>query len=197
MDNRWWCHDVTCDDDRRPPKVSLKRIMCLLNALNSIVYYYCLIFIGMYYISTLTFFKNLFLSHCALLCISSPISIYLLQIHQVPLSLWVWNETPEHSVRTSSSHWRKQTQQSWVCTYIYWKSKGKGPGYHLKKGPNNYLDLDFFSFMKILLHFLAALLKEFLVQFLWTFNMCQYVLETALTSRIEPIHIIPLYDSIF
>ena len=46
--------------------------------------------------------------------------------------------------------------------------------------------------MKILLHFLAALLKEFLVQFLWTFNMCQYVLETALT-RLEPIHI-PLHD---
>ena len=88
----------------------------------------------------------------------------------------------------------KHSSLGYVLTYIE-SPKEKDQGIISIKRANNYLDLDFFSIMKIL-HFLAALLKEILVQFLWTFNICQYVLETALT-RLEPIHIFPYMTQFF
>ena len=65
--------DWTIDDDAMmwhammiaDPLKSVSKGSCACLIHNSIVYYYCLIvFIGMYYISTLTFFKNLFIALC-------------------------------------------------------------------------------------------------------------------------------------
>ena len=172
--------------------------MCLLNALNSIVYYYCLIFIGMYYISTYThifqkpFYRTV---HCCAFHHPYLFTYYRYTKYLYPYEYEMKRLSTPSELRAAIDG-NKHSSLGYVLTYIE-SPKGKDQGIISKKGLIIIWIQIFFSFMKILLHFLAALLKEFLVQFLWTFNMCQYVLETALTSRIEPIHIIPLYDSIF